>query len=470
MSKERNLNTSELNTSELNTVTNVDTPVQSDPSTQPPASFSPGRWSNYHPHNLTNSTSLLFTMSTQGPSSIPFTITHPQENIRLLELPPELLKIIEDKTDPKICLNTTSVSEIYRNHFGGRIQLKSAPTDNTTTSTKPKDQHLHLCTETHVWAVRQVSTSNSVYVLRPAPPVSEPSTHTHTDFLPSPPGSTAFAQPTSTLELLPLFPSPEAIDAAIAALLPPTHPAPSDSALKGSEPPDSPFTLDALKAALPFPHIALAQALRRNFVFEYGSASGAFVPSDELLLKAWREFMLCIDAQKIDLAEWDVRGLPEVMELMAVDEGMLLPSVLARVVEEFWDGEAWAREKGVEGEMVELERRVGMLEGRLRGRELVRWVGVLLVRCEGSGAGVEREKLVDEWQGLVPRKWWGCCEVEELGKEVVVGEDGVVRWKGKSAGRSEDAGEKVKEKEASGKGSSLGKRNWHEMFAAQRKR
>lgn len=50
---------------------------------------------------------------------------------------------------------------------GGRLQFKSALSqDSTSTLSEPAQGHLHLCSDDKVWAVKQVSTSNSVYITR----------------------------------------------------------------------------------------------------------------------------------------------------------------------------------------------------------------------------------------------------------------------------------------------------------------
>lgn len=395
---------------------------------------------------------------------MPFSILSPQENVRLLELPPELVKIIEDKTDRKIQSGTYPTSHLYKQAFGGRIQLKSAPTDDSSTTTKPKNQYLHLCTESHVWQVRQVSTSNSVYVLAPARPnaaAEDPSL--------SRPGVAAFAQPTSTLELLPSPFTPAEIDATLHRLLP-THraraPYPDDD--DDLEPiPTSAFTDDAsLDAALPFPHIAIAQAKRRCFVFTAHNG-GSYVPSPQLLLAAWRQFVAYADSQKVNVATMDVLYMHKITTLMALDEGTLLPAVVEAIALEFWDD---GQLKAEVRKDLELERAAGRFEGPLKERDVTRFVGELLVRCAGN-SGIRREALIDEWQNLVPRQWWEWCKVEELADTCAGGDGGSkVMWRGKGLEESGKEAAKAVEKESASASSTPGKRNWHEKFAAQRKR
>lgn len=60
----------------------------------------------HHHDSRRKTTTPTATMSTQASLSIPFSIVHPQQNVRLLELPPELLKIVEEKpTRQDLCVS-----------------------------------------------------------------------------------------------------------------------------------------------------------------------------------------------------------------------------------------------------------------------------------------------------------------------------------------------------------------------------
>lgn len=367
-------------------------------------------------------------MPTQASLSIPFSIVHPQQNVRLLELPPELLQVVEDKSS--------------------NIQLKSAPPSTSSTSTTPKEQHLHLCTDNHVWAVRQVSTSNSVHVLAP-------STHNDPSSTIGTSGVAAFAQPTSTLELFPAPFTTADIDAAIRRLLA-VHPAPHLST--GSETAGASITAAELDASLPYPHADVAQAKRRCFVFkvEAGDSSGqsyAYVPSPQLLLAAWSEFSDQLAIQGSSLAGFELDRLEEVLSPIAMSDGPLLPAVVRAIAAEFADADG------------------GGLERRLQGGDVTRFVGALLVQCAPEGQ-IESAELVAKWQNLLPTEWWKWCEVQELAETCAVGLGSVVRWREKGDhGDGAVPSSKFKETEKAPAASAPpGKRNWHEKFAAQRKR
>ena len=116
-----------------------------------------------------------------------------------------------------------------------------------------------------------------------------------------------------------------------------------------------------------------------------------------------------------------------------------------------------------DGEDEEELRMEYSLEGPLKGDELSIWLGRLIVRCAGDD-GIEEEKLVDQWTGLLPRAWAGYCAVSGLGEEcVVVG--GRARWveTQPAKGTTEDGADEGKAVAAA-----VGKRKWHEKFAKER--
>ncbi|KAK2742917.1 hypothetical protein FQN57_005047 [Myotisia sp. PD_48] len=84
-------------------------------------------------------------------TSLPFTHTQPQQLFRLLELPPELLELLESDNPPT-------------------LSLKSPPnaTDNPSQkSAKPQAAFVNLCTPSTTYSLRQVNSSNSILLLRP---------------------------------------------------------------------------------------------------------------------------------------------------------------------------------------------------------------------------------------------------------------------------------------------------------------
>ncbi|KAJ5328822.1 hypothetical protein N7452_009212 [Penicillium brevicompactum] len=89
-------------------------------------------------------------MSTQDAHSILFTHTRPQQGFRLLELTPELEKLLTSKDAPVLELKSPSAA------------LAKAVVDPSA------QEYVNLCTATQTYRIRQVQSSNSIHVLRPS--------------------------------------------------------------------------------------------------------------------------------------------------------------------------------------------------------------------------------------------------------------------------------------------------------------
>ncbi|KAK2751468.1 hypothetical protein FQN55_000743 [Onygenales sp. PD_40] len=86
--------------------------------------------------------------------SLDFTHTHPQRNFKLLELPPELVELVTAK----------GVGD------GGqrvRLSLKSSPAPPSP-STSTQSAYVNLCTPTQTYMIRNVHSSNSIYLITPS--------------------------------------------------------------------------------------------------------------------------------------------------------------------------------------------------------------------------------------------------------------------------------------------------------------
>ena len=145
-----------------------------------------------------------------------------------------------------------------------------------------------------------------------------------------------------------------------------------------------------------------------------------------------------------------------------MDEGAVVAAVVRAVVKEFVAFPLEGSEGGGE-----LERLGCGLKGQLKGKELTEWLGGLSVQCAPRGV-LGTAELMEEWQNLLPREWWEWCKVEALKGTCEVEGAGKVRWRG-----DEKGGLAASSGTAAGNAapSSIpNKRNWHEKFAAQRKR
>ena len=151
-------------------------------------------------------------MATQDHTHIPFFYSTPQAPIRLIELPPALLSLIESDSPPMCvgpsfscsCPSAFEISTLadYFLHTCS-LKLKSTPPSSTSGG------HAVLCTPSETFSIRQVQTSNSIYLLQPhvpTPATPPPDLDTFPE-IPLP-GLTIVSTATSYLELLPSTPSP----------------------------------------------------------------------------------------------------------------------------------------------------------------------------------------------------------------------------------------------------------------------
>lgn len=125
-------------------------------------------------------------MSTQTAPSIRLTHTSPQQGLRLLELPRELLDVLSsDNAPPYVYIHSRSLPLLnsvmpfflpFTSQLTNsirRLELKYLPPSTTTTTTQkpqnqPEQEYINLCTPTKTYRVRQVQSSNSIHVLQPS--------------------------------------------------------------------------------------------------------------------------------------------------------------------------------------------------------------------------------------------------------------------------------------------------------------
>ena len=148
-----------------------------------------------------------------------------------------------------------------------------------------------------------------------------------------------------------------------------------------------------------------------------------------------------------------MKGFEEVVRTIEEEEGEVVACVVRAVVERFGDGMVLG-EEAMEG---------GAIGGKLRGEDVVVWVGEFVVMSKEDGR-VGRVLLLEEWTAMVPREWEGLCDINmlvEKGAGMRVDGDDVRFVDPELEVKAPTSGEAV------GK-AGAGKRKWHERFAAQR--
>ena len=441
-------------------------------------------------------------MSTQqSTSSVPFSISHPQQHVRLLELTPELLALItatenkshssanrkggkDDGSDTDFDEIDAQIANKIYDDLGGRVQLKSAPpSDGDGSSTKPKEEFLHVCTEDKVWTVRQVSTSNSVYVLKAADVPGLPSDDEEGSGAGTRPGMTAFAQPTSTLELLPIKFEARDVEGAIRRLLPL-----QDLDGKANSTTTTKMSTKELFKSVPYPLHSILAAQRNVFVIT--PKHNCCIPTPQLLLASWKAIFAMADEYPLDTA--DMVGLGEYTTRLYREGDDSLPPDSDEEMD-YDDGGAakpWGSgtdqsellactvraiaEKFVE-DVSEVERLAYSLEGQLKGKATALFVGEMVIRC-ADGGSLSVKELEEEWGNLVPESWRQFCIVGDLTAlgGVVDEPKGTIIWSRKEDVEATRSASSIKKAGATGGANASAApvsstRNWHEKFGGQRK-
>lgn len=136
-------------------------------------------------------------MSTQDDTGMSFEISNEQQNFRLLELPPTLLALITSQDSPKyvLTLDVRHTRDEGIADMSESLWLKSAESSSANVESKQPKSSAVLCTDDHTYQIRQVQSSNSVFILQPS------ESHRGVNEIPSP-SLSAIAQCTATLELI----------------------------------------------------------------------------------------------------------------------------------------------------------------------------------------------------------------------------------------------------------------------------
>ncbi|KAK0253288.1 hypothetical protein LTR91_009730 [Friedmanniomyces endolithicus] len=343
-------------------------------------------------------------MSAQADEGSPFSLL-PEEgrqHFRLLELPPDLLELIV--SEPSTSL-----------HF------KSGP----KSSKAGLNSDAVICTPNKTYNIRQVNTSNSVYIC-------QPTSHNDDDDDENPqPGLQAIAQSSWTLELSSTA-SPSAVPYLKAAL--PTYS--STGTYQSNE-------LRASKQQIfddtPLSQAECEAAWKDLACFEVESdPKGCFLPTASAKVQVWRAILESATAAGVDFGGNQL-SLKQVE--MVIDRS----------------DEDWPDELG-RAMLASVCDHEGMID---QGRG-VRAVGLDLLAVEGT-RGMHVSELLKKWKDALPEKWRAAAKVEALPRsEYTLSDDRkTITLAGVGSGVAAAAAESK---------STLGaKRKWHERFRESKK-
>ncbi|GAB7350775.1 hypothetical protein MBLNU459_g1317t1 [Dothideomycetes sp. NU459] len=372
-------------------------------------------------------------MATQSNGGALFSISAAQQPFRLLELPPELLDMLSSANPPTLCLKSP-------NSLGSTNGAEAV-----------------LCTPTKTYQLRQVSTSNTVYV------TSSVSAEAGSDSL-GEPGVTTISQCDSTLETL-AAPPDSARDTLRQMLV------------RFAEPEDtgrpSPLYLDRITI---FAHTPMSEEeCRRAWVdfaaFEMDASDGlpkrSYCPTAAGLLRAWNHIreLATLESSRISLAKsMSKNALTNI--LLNVDQDGECPvelraAVLRRLApaQELSQSNftAWPTQ-----DQVSIDRRT-----------TVQWVGLTMLQARQedvvneSTMTMKNDTFINEWKDSLPEEWRQDVQLEVLNDAYRISVEGGYM----SCTPAIMAGTAAKGAASSGKPSTAtaGKRKWHEKFAQARK-
>lgn len=386
-------------------------------------------------------------------SGIALKISQPFENVRLLEVPEDLLSII-----------TSS------NLNGQPLFLKSSPTTGNPSSNQ--EGNLHLCTNDKAWLVKQVSTSNSIYLTR-SEGVDVNSTDTQNE------GTTgniitAYAKPSSILELHSIK---EADSNAVAE----THLRQLLPVLTSSTQiiQQSQFSKQQLYSEIPAPRNSILQALGQNCVIElpWSMPAGpytrgnrhdvkAYIPEPSLLLETWRGIV-----EVATISELNIMGNLEADILLeafteAEDAASQSQNILKATARAMFERDGYFESIGIITRGLRWD-----VQDNMNEMDLARWVGNMLLKEAQvkTNTTIQREQFESQWEDAVPAYLAKYCSAEVLGQSCTVQNDGPtdsIDWRDfKIASKEGTEGDTVSRTTAS---TNKAKRKWHDKFAATR--
>lgn len=110
---------------------------------------------------------LCITMSTQDGSSVPFEVSANQQNLRLLELPSSLADLLRSDNPPRSVARSKGAYNRNADH-GESLFLKSTASSSDSATALSASGNAVLCTHDHTFELRQVHSSNSIFVIQPS--------------------------------------------------------------------------------------------------------------------------------------------------------------------------------------------------------------------------------------------------------------------------------------------------------------
>ncbi|ORY02036.1 sister chromatid cohesion protein Dcc1 [Clohesyomyces aquaticus] len=339
----------------------------------------------------------------QDEGGVPFSIAYDMQHFRLLELPAELLELLESPKPPPLSIKSQQASGASR-----------------TADTKPA--YAVLCSPNASFQLRQVQTSNSLFITSPV-------LEAHSNDMPVP-ATCAIASCTATLELHPSADSPVAL---LHDVLPIYDIVDGEVDAAGN----------GKSKGIIFSHIPLSDGQceygwRELMAFEFAASS--WRPSANTLSQVWKSINSAALAEGVKL---DQQFLTHDILKEATEEGYpgeLVVAILQRLASD---------DKDRSGPWSCLDR-----------TKTAQFVGKTLLEAK-DGKDYLTAQYLDDWRDLLPEPWREMVAVNLITGSYTLPSSTTIKFKGGLATAA-------KEDTAIPKAGSSS-RKWHERFGRARK-
>ncbi|CAK3930751.1 Hypothetical predicted protein [Lecanosticta acicola] len=348
-------------------------------------------------------------MSTQHPEAGVTVSILPEralEHVRLLELPAELLALVTSENPPIL-------------HLRSRENLNG----------EAKDANAVLCTPDKTYNVRQVSTSNSVYLTRPRGTAGDEGG------LPQK-AIEAVAKCDSTLELVPA--GKQSAVPYIKSTLP-------TFASTGSYGSAKSISRTELFSNIPLSQAECEAGYQTLACFESSDPQGCFIPSAKVKMQIWETALTTAIAEGADLKD---PYLAEDIPVFAMDLKEDWPLELIAAVF------AGVSSPTPGGNLV------------IDEDKCVHFVGLNLLEQRSAGRATDVKDFLKAWKDTVPEAWRQKCEISAIQGWYKLQDNAtsISFIDGSSSTAETPSGAKEEAKTALG-----AKRKWHEKFRASKK-
>lgn len=441
--------------------------------------------------------------------TVPFSIAQPFQNIRLLEVPDELLEIIASRQSVRLVSEPAGESQSV---------TASSFDSSLTSSLCSKQGFLHVCTDEKVWTVRQVSTSNSLYIARTVRgDISTTTARSHEEGTGNDGsgswnhgvGLIAFAKPTSLLELQEKTSDCPEVAARYLDRMIPLWPASSLAVDSPTKTPAYTSTRSILDD-VPCSVAAVRKAISLAPLFR--TASGVFhIPTRVFLLETWTKIIELATILDLSLTHDTLIGNEKFWVHLRSDigeEGVELAKQILKPKDgllralKLMAGDSSKDSHGKDGNNSDtpITRPTTIYDER----GIARWTARLILQVQShshghntdagathptvnqqpdSTTGMLVSQFMQKWHSTLPAAWTKNADLPLLedfmqiqetdGGEVIVLLGGDIAGQAKQPQQSASGSTNTSRNGNSitnASANSTGKRKWHEKFAAQRDR